>query len=136
MLWLKAAHVFFVIAWFAGLFYLPRLYVYHALSPEPEVRARLRVMERKLFWFVTPIGLLALVTGLWLWLGFGFAGGWLWAKLALVVLLVADHVYLGVLLRGFQSGHDQHGHVFYRWLNELPVLILAAIVILVIVKPF
>jgi putative membrane protein len=138
MLWLKAFHIFFVVSWFAGLFYLPRIYVNLAMvgaAPTPE-RERLLVMARKLYTFVTPIGLLAVVTGLWLWFGFGFAGGWLHVKTTLVFGLLGYHFYCGSLLRQFVAGTNARSHVWFRFFNEVPVLVLLAVVILVVVKPF
>lgn len=136
MLWVKAFHIIFVVSWFAGLFYLPRLFVNHAMATEPAEIARLKLMEYKLYRFMTPIGVLALVFGTWLWLGWDFHGGWLHAKLALVALLVAYHLYCGKVVKDFAANRNIRGHVFYRWFNELPVLILTAVVILVVVKPF
>lgn len=137
MLWVKSLHVIFVVAWFAGLFYLPRLFVYHASAEDAASRERFKVMERKLYrGIMTPAMVLALVFGTWLWLGYGFRGGWLMAKLALVGALVSYHFYLGARVRDFARDANPHSHVFYRWLNELPVVLLAAIVILAVVKPF
>ncbi len=136
MLWVKAFHIVFVVSWFAGLFYLPRLFVNHAMAIEPAEIARLKLMERKLYRFMTPIGVLALVFGTWLWLGWDFRGGWLHAKLALVAVLIGYHLYCGKLVKDFAANRNIRGHVFYRWFNELPVLILTAVVILVTVKPF
>lgn len=138
MLWLKSFHIFFVVSWFAGLFYLPRIFVNLAMVPAEShaERERLLVMAGKLYRFVTPIGLLAVVTGLWLWFGFGFAGGWLHVKTTLVVGLLAYHFYCGSVLRQFQTGGNTRSHVWYRVFNELPVLVLLAVVILVVVKPF
>jgi putative membrane protein len=136
MLWVKAFHIVFVVSWFAGLFYLPRLFVNHAMASEPAELARLQLMEGKLYRFMTPLAWLAVGLGLWLWLGFDFAGGWLHAKLALVLALVAYHWYCGRLLRTFAAGRNSRSHVFYRWFNELPVLLLLVIVVLVTVKPF
>ena len=136
MLWVKSLHIIFVVSWFAGLFYLPRIFVNHAMATEPAEIARLKLMERKLYRFVTPIGGLALIFGLWLWLGYGFAGGWLHAKLALVVFLIAYHLYCGKLVQRFADDKNARDHVFYRFFNEIPVLILTAVVILVTVKPF
>jgi putative membrane protein len=136
MLWIKALHIVFVVAWFAGLFYLPRLFVNHAMVEDQATAQRLLLMERKLFRFMTPLGVLALAFGLWLWLGYGITGGWLHAKLVLVLVLVAYHLYCGKLLREFAAGRNRRGHVWFRWFNELPVLILFAVVILVVVKPF
>lgn len=134
-LWAKAGHVFFVVSWFAGLFYLPRLFVNHAMATEPAEIARLKLMERKLYRFMTPIGVLALVFGTWLWLGFNFAGTWLNIKLALVGVLTAYHIYCGRLVADFAADRNRRSHIFYRWFNEFPVLILLAVTILAIVKP-
>ncbi|MDR0735501.1 MAG: CopD family protein [Zoogloeaceae bacterium] len=139
MLVLKALHIFFVISWFAGLFYLPRIFVNLAMiPPDGEVeRTRLLLMARKLYRFMTPLGALALALGLWLWLGYGFTGIWLHIKLSLVILLVAYHFYCGLLLNRFQSGKNRHSHRWYRVFNEAPTFILLAIVLLVILKrPF
>jgi len=136
MLWLKAFHIVFVVSWFAGLFYLPRIFVNHAMASEPAELERLKLMERKLYRFMTPLAVLALVLGTWLWLGYGFGGGWLHAKLALVAGLVAYHLYCGHLVKVFAEGRNTRSHKFYRWFNELPVLILTAVTILVVVKPF
>jgi len=138
MLWVKAFHIVFVVSWFAGLFYLPRIFVNLAMVPVESVaeRERLLLMARKLYKFVTPIGALALIFGLWLWLGFGFAGGWLWAKTALVVGLIGYHVWCGRLLREFTVGQNARSHVWFRFFNEVPVLALLVICILVVVKPF
>jgi putative membrane protein len=137
MLWIKALHVVFVVAWFAGLFYLPRLFVYHAQSADAVSIERFKVMERKLYrGIMTPSMALAITFGVLLWLGYGFKGGWLAAKLALVAVLLAYHFWLGKLLRDFERDANARSHVFYRWINEVPVVLLAAIVILVVVKPF
>ncbi|SCZ85887.1 protoporphyrinogen oxidase HemJ [Nitrosomonas mobilis] len=137
MLWIKSLHIMFMVTWFAGLFYLPRLFVYHAMCTDQAGNERFKVMERKLYYgIMTPGAVLTIVFGMWLWLGYGFAGIWLHAKLALVVLLVIYHVYCGRLLKAFKEDRNQHGHVYYRWFNELPVLVLIAVVILVVVKPW
>ena len=136
MRWIKAFHIIFVVSWFAGLFYLPRIFVNHAMVTDAATRERLTLMEGKLYRFVTPIGVLALVFGTWLWLEFGFGGGWLHAKLTLVAVLVAYHLYCGKLVKEFAAGKNTRSHVWFRWFNELPVLILAAVTILVVVKPF
>ncbi len=135
-LYLKALHLIFVTSWFAGLFYLPRIYVNLAMAAPGADYDRLLLMAGKLFRFMTPLGILALLFGMWLWLGFGFHGGWLHAKLTLVAGLVAYHGYCLTLLRRFRAGENRRSHVWYRYFNEIPVLILFAVVILVVVKPF
>ena len=136
MLWVKSFHLLFVIAWFAGLFYLPRILVNLAMEQDTTARARLLLMGRKLYRFMGILSLPAVGFGLWLWLGYGFSGGWLHAKLALVVLLIGYHHACGSLLRKFEQGRNTRSHVWFRWFNEIPVLLLLAIVILVVVKPF
>ena len=137
MLWVKSFHVIFMVTWFAGLFYLPRLFVYHAMAEDRASIERFKVMERKLFYgIMTPGGLITVVLGLWLWLGYGITGGWMHTKFALVLVLIAYHAYCGKLLVDFKHDRNTRSHVFYRWFNEFPVLLLIAIVILVIVKPF
>ncbi|AKR43947.1 CopD family protein [Methylophilus sp. TWE2] len=136
MLWVKALHIIFVTSWFAGLFYLPRIYVNLAMEQDPQAHARLILMANKLYRFMQPLMLLALVFGIWLWLGYGFTGGWLHAKLTLVVLLIGYHHYCGRLLKQFKAQQNRHSHVWFRWFNEIPVLILFAVVILVVIKPF
>ena len=142
MLWLKTFHIVFMVTWFAGLFYLPRLFVYHAMVEPDDDRgdARLRTMERKLFWgIMTPGGLLTIAFGLALMIGYGpivAQWGWLHVKLALVVLLVAYHAWCGLLVRDFARGTNRHGHRWYRWFNEIPTLLLIAIVVLAVVRPF
>jgi putative membrane protein len=137
MLWIKALHIVFVVAWFAGLFYLPRLFVYHAMAEDAPARERFKVMERKLYrGIMTPAMVLTLATGLWMWLGYGFEGGWLYAKVALVFVLVAYHFWMRSLMMDFARDANRRTHVFFRWVNELPTVILVAIVILVVVKPF
>lgn len=135
MLWIKAFHIIFVISWFAGLFYLPRLFVNHAMITEAATSERLQLMERKLYRFMTPLGLLALLSGIWLWLGYGYGGAWLHIKLALVATLVVYHLYCGHLVKVFAGGHNRFSHVFYRWFNEFPVIILFIVVFLVVLKP-
>lgn len=133
--WIKAFHIVFVVTWFAGLFYLPRLFVYHAMTDDALGSDRFKTMERKLFYgIMTPSAVLALALGLWLWLAYDFAGTWLHIKLLLVIILVAYHVYCGKVLLDFKHDRNRHGHVYYRWLNELPVLILIAVVVLVVLK--
>ncbi|HEY9104478.1 CopD family protein [Chitinimonas sp.] len=136
MLWVKAFHIIFVISWMAGLFYLPRLFVNHASVSDAATYERLCLMERKLLRFTTGLAHLAILFGLWLWLGYGFGGGWLHAKLTLVLGLVGYHVYCARLVRAFAAGQNRHSHVWYRGFNEIPTLLMFAIVILVVVKPF
>jgi len=137
MLWIKSFHIIFMVTWFAGLFYLPRLFVYHAMSEDTTSRERFKIMERKLFYgIMTPGAVLTIVFGVWLWLGYGFDGGWLYAKIALVAMLVVYHGYCGKLMFDFKLDRNRHGHVFYRWLNELPVVVLIAIILLVELQPF
>ena len=136
MLYLKAFHIIFVVTWFAGLFYLPRLFVYHAMSSDAISIERFKVMERKLFWgIMTPSAVLAVGLGLWLWFGYGYSGGWLHLKVALVVLLIGYHLWTGRAMLDFKHDRNTRSHIFYRWMNEAPVLILIAVVILVVVKP-
>ena len=138
MLWVKAFHIIFLVSWYAGLFYLPRLFVHHAMSEDLATRERLEIMERKLFWFITPWAVLTLAFGIWLWIlqGWGFQAGWLNAKLFLVIPLVLFHIWCGKLMLQFRGGANPHSHVWFRWFNEFPLLILVAVAILVIVKPF
>lgn len=135
--WIKVVHIIFMVTWFAGLFYLPRLFVYHTMSTDTESNERFKVMERKLLvGIMTPSALVTVATGLWLWLGYGFSGGWLHAKLALVAVLVGYHVWCAALVQDFKHDRNEKGHVWFRWFNEFPVLLLVAIVILVEIKPF
>lgn len=137
MLWIKAWHIIFMVTWFAGLFYLPRLFVYHSLSEDKASIERFKIMERKLFYgTMTPGAIFTIFFGLWLWLGYGTSGAWIHAKLTLVGLLVVYHIYCGKLLLDFKHDRNKHGHVYYRWFNEIPVIALIAIIILVVVKPF
>ncbi len=138
MLWVKAFHLIFLVSWYAGLFYLPRLYVHHAMSTDAQTRERLQIMERKLFWFITPWAILTVVFGIWLWMlqGWGFNAGWLNLKLLLVIVLVLFHIWCGKLMFDFRKGDNPHSHVWFRWFNEFPLLILVAVVLLVILKPF
>jgi putative membrane protein len=137
MLWVKSAHIIFMVTWFAGLFYLPRLFVYHAMATDAPGIERFKLMERKLYYgIMTPGAVLTIIFGLWLWLGYGISGGWLHAKLVLVAVLVGYHLYCGKLLGDFRHDRNCHGHVYYRWLNEAPVIILIAVILLVELKPF
>jgi putative membrane protein len=138
MHWIKSLHIVFMVTWFAGLFYLPRLFVYHALATDAIGIERFKLMERKLYFgIMTPGAVLTIASGLWLWLGYGIAGGWLYAKLSLVAILVAHHLWLGALMHAFQHDRNRHGDTFYRWINEIPTLpVLVGIVLLVVFKPF
>ena len=140
MLWVKALHIVFVASWFAGLFYLPRIFVNLAMVAPGSAaeRDRLLLMARKLFRFTTLLVVPALGLGLWLWLGYGIGTGsdWMYAKLVIVLLAVGYHVACGVLLHRFASQGNAHGHVWFRWFNEVPVLLLLVAVVLVVVKPF
>ncbi len=142
MLWIKALHIVFIASWFAGLFYLPRIYVNLAMVAPDSLaeRARLLLMAQKLYRFMTILAIPALALGLWLWLvvgiGRGPGQGWMHAKLGVVLLLIAYHHSCGVLLRKFTKGQTPHGHVWFRWFNEAPVLMMLLAVILVVVKPF
>lgn len=136
MLWVKWLHIVFMVTWFAGLFYLPRLFVYHALSQDTLSSERFKVMERKLFWgIMTPGAVLTLFFGLWLWLGWGFSGGWLHAKLALALVLVGYHAWCGKLLQDLRRDRNRRSHVWLRWFNEFPVIVLFAVVYLAVFKP-
>ena len=137
MLWIKVFHLFAVIAWFAGIFYLPRLFVYHAMTEEQAGRERFKVMERKLLWgIMTPSAIVTLVLGTWLWLAYGFSGTWLWLKLALVGILLVYHGWCIVIVKQFKNDQNSAKHTFFRWMNELPVFLLLGILILVELKPF
>ncbi len=140
MPWVEAFHIVAVISWFAGLFYLPRLYVYHSMAEDQISRDRFVIMERKLFWgIMTPAAVVTVALGLWLISfapGFYMSQGWMHAKLTLVVLLIAYHVSCWWFLVKLREGSNTRSHVFFRWYNEMPVLLLIAIVILVVVKPF
>ena len=139
MLWIKAFHIIFMVTWFSGLFYLPRLFVYHAMATDETSIARFKIMERKLYFgIMTPGMIFTILFGIWL-LSYDFHGYmqmmWFHLKLTCILLLIAYHFYLGYLYKCFKQDRNQHGHLFYRILNEVPVLFLTAIVILVIVKP-
>jgi putative membrane protein len=133
---IKALHIFFVMSWFTGLFYLPRLFVNLAMADQPAESARLLLMSRKLYRFMAPLAVLSVISGAWLWFGFGFAGGWLHAKLTLVIILIGYHLYCGQIYRQFVAGKNLRSHVWFRVFNEIPTFLLLAIVLLVVVKPF
>ena len=138
MLWIKALHIVFVASWFAGLFYLPRIFVNLAMETNPVVNERLLLMARKLYLFMTLLMIPALALGLWLWLqyGIGEQSIWMYLKLVLVILLIGYHHICKSLLKKFENGENTHSHIWYRWFNEVPVLGMIAVVILVVVKPF
>lgn len=141
MLWIKAFHIIFMVTWFAGLFYLPRLFVYHAMSNDQTSIDRFKIMERKLFYgIMTPGAVLTIIFGLWTILAYGWSSYtgtiWLHIKLFLVALLIIYHVYCGIILMDFKKDRNRHSHVWYRWFNEIPVFFLIAIVILAVVRPF
>ena len=138
MLWVKTFHILFVVSWFAGLFYLPRIYVNLAQSGDPGTRAVLLGMAGRLYRFMTPLAILALILGLALWLGYGIGQGqgWMHAKLLAVLALIVCHLACRHHLRALTTGSCRHGHRYFRWFNEIPVLLLLLILILVVVKPF
>ena len=136
MLWTKTFHIIFVVTWFAGIFYLPRLFVYHAQTDDSISNERFKIMERKLYFGIsTPSAVLALGTGLMLWLKYGFGGNWLAYKLLLVAILVVYHAWCWKYLIDFKNDRNARSHTFYRWFNELPIVLLVAIVALVVLKP-
>jgi protoporphyrinogen IX oxidase len=140
MLWIKALHIVFIASWFAGLFYLPRIFVNLAMEKEAVVIERLLLMARKLFRFMTILAVPAVALGIWLWMGYGIGrgpgNGWMHAKLAIVVLLIGYHHACGSILKKFEQNRNQRSHVWFRWFNEVPVMLMLAAVILVVVKPF
>lgn len=139
MLWVQALHVIFMVSWFAGLFYLPRILVYYAQSDDASTKATLAIMARKLFRFVTPFLVLTIAFGVWRlsyqW-DYYFSSGWMHLKLLCVAFLVGYHIQCGVYVGRVTRGEDSKTHVFYRFFNEVPVLFLFAIVILVYTRPF
>jgi len=138
MLWVKSFHIIFMVTWFAGLFYLPRLFVYHAAAQDRISLERFKVMERRLFWgIMTPGAVLTILLGVWLWLGwFRGATGWLHAKIALVAVLAAYHLWCWRLVKAFAAARNTKSERWYRWFNEFPTLVLVATVLLVVFKPF
>ncbi len=140
-MWLKAFHLITMVTWFAGLFYLPRLFVYHAMSDDKTSHERFIVMERKLYYgIMTPGMILTLILGGWMLLDYGWAiygsSGWLHTKLTLIAILIGYHIQCGRWLSSFKHGRNNHSHVYFRWMNEIPVLFLIAIIILATVKPY
>jgi putative membrane protein len=137
MLWLKAAHILFVMSWMAGIFYLPRIFVHFVEGKEAgQDVTRLAIMARKLYGFMTIMMMIAIGTGIWLWLAYGFAGGWLHVKLLFVGLMLVYHFWCKFRMKEMQDGHLDHSGVFYRWMNELPLILTIVILIMVVVKPF
>jgi putative membrane protein len=140
MLWVKAFHLIFMVTWFSGLFYLPRLFVYHAMASDQKSSERFKIMERKLYYGIaTPGALFTIIFGLWLFsfnMPYYAKAPWMHFKLSLVFLLIIYHFYLGLLMKAFRADKNKHNHTFYRIINEIPVLFLVVIIILVVVKPF
>ncbi|PUA17443.1 CopD family protein [Glaciimonas sp. PCH181] len=140
MLWIKALHIVFMVSWFAGLFYLPRILVNLAQETEPMATQRLLLMARRLYRFMLPLAIGTVIFGAWLWMGYGIGrgpgNGWMHAKLFLVILVLGYHHASGSMLKKFELGTNKRSHVWLRWFNEVPVILLLAIVILVVVKPF
>lgn len=140
MLWIKALHIVFIASWFAGLFYLPRIFVNLAMENQPAATERLLLMARKLFRFMTILAVPAIALGIWLWMGYGIGrgpgNGWMHAKLAIVVLLIGYHHACGSILKKFEQNRNQRTHGWFRWFNEVPVILMLVAVILVVVKPF
>ena len=136
-LWVKVFHLLFMMSWMAGIFYLPRIFVHFVEGQQAGQQVdRLAIMARKLWNFMSIMMVLTLVTGVWLWLGFGFSGGWLHAKLLMVALLIAYHFWARLRVQEMQVGHLDHSGVYYRWANEIPLVITLALLIFVVVKPF
>ena len=140
MLWIKAFHILFMVTWFAGLFYLPRLFVYHSMATDKISIERFKVMERKLYYgIMAPGAILTILLGVWLLHDYAWVlykrAIWLHWKLLLVVVLVGYHLYCGYLIKQFKKNKNKYSHVFYRWFNEVPVLILIGIIVLVVVRP-
>ncbi len=140
MLWIKALHIVFIASWFAGLFYLPRIFVNLAMEKEAMVTERLLLMARKLYRFMSILAVPALALGILLWVGYGIGrgpgNGWMHAKLAIVVLLIGYHHACGSILKKFEQNLNKRSHVWFRWFNEVPVILMLIAVILVVVKPF
>lgn len=136
MLTVKALHIIFMVTWFAGLFYLPRLFVYHAMTSDAVSNDRFKVMERKLFYgIMTPGAVLTIISGFWLLTAWDFDALWVQVKVVLVLILVIYHFVCGALVKSFKNDKNQRSHIWFRWFNEFPVLILVVVVFLVVVKP-
>ncbi len=137
MLWIKTFHIIFMVTWFAGLFYLPRLFVYHSMATDNISHNRFIIMERKLLYgIMLPSGILTIFFGLWLWLGYEYAGTWLTLKILCVILLILFHLLCFKFFIAFKNIKNNHNHIFFRWFNEVPVILLITIIILVEIKPF
>lgn len=137
MLWIKAFHIIFMVTWFAGLFYLPRLFVYHSSANDYISNERFKTMERRLYYGIaTPGGVLTVVSGLGLWIGYQMTGAWFYTKLALVLSLIIYHIWCGLMVRNFRKDRNLRSQNFYRWLNEYPTLVLVTVVLLSVIKPF
>jgi len=136
MLWIKSLHIIFMVTWFAGLFYLPRLFVYHAMATDKISHNRFIIMERKLFYgIMTPGALLTIISGSWLWLNYNFLGLWLNLKLLCVLLLICYHFLCLKHLINFKNNENKRSHIYFRWFNEFPVILLILIILLVVLKP-
>lgn len=136
MLWIKSLHIIFLFSWFAGLFYLPRIFVNLAQETNPAATQRLLLMARKLYRFMTFLAIPAILFGLWLWLGYGFRGGWIHVKLTIAIVLIGYHHGCGRMLKKFENGSNTRSHTWYRWFNEIPAIGLLIAVIMAVVKPF
>lgn len=137
MLWLKSFHIIFMVTWFAGLFYVPRLFVYHSMAKDNQSKDRFITMERRLLYGITtPGGILTIATGLWLWAVYDISGGWIYIKSLLVLLLVLYQVWCGFIAQEFKQGRNARTSTFFRWFNEFPTIILISAVLLSILKPF
>jgi protoporphyrinogen IX oxidase len=135
MLWIKTLHIVFIVSWFAGLFYLPRIFVNLALESDPAATRRLLVMARKLFRFMNILAGPAIVFGLWLWM-YGFTGGWIHVKLTIALLLLGYHYACARMLKQFENGSNTRSHIWYRWFNEIPTVALVIAVVMAVIKPF
>jgi putative membrane protein len=139
-LYIKAFHIVFIASWFAGLFYLPRIFVNLAMETQSASTERLLLMARKLYRFMTILTIPAIGLGIWMWMGYGVGrgpgSGWMHAKLAIVILLIGYHHACGSILNKFENGNNKRSHVWFRWFNEVPVVLMIIAVILVVVKPF
>ena len=136
MLWVKALHIIFMVTWFAGLFYLPRLFVYHSSCEDDISAKRFKLMERRLFYgIMTPASLLTIISGLFLWAGYGITGLWLYAKLVLVSSIIIYQLWCGFIIQEFKNSRNRKSPRFYRWFNEYPTVVLVTVVLLSVVKP-